>query len=279
MPIREQALCLTVAMYITAVLYRLGKYARMNTGQKGDILALMPLDEPPDFYPELQPETIRAFTLEGLDEVTASESAFEDIVCEMVTAMDGQSNTFAKFTKVLTINPDDENNARFLLRNWVYEFNQNRATYNVFARTLETNFEALKVDNAPEYDCPCEPVVPEYPMLIAINPVDSKDSVPTALDAILTEVDRGTGLWRFEQPTIEPTKGRYIIQFKDQYDRCIDIQPSGGATPTQGVHEHWGVDCDDIVFQTVGDFAGGTKEIGFDYGDAVDTYYLITLVP
>lgn len=276
---RTTALCLMVARYILATLWRYGKPMNMSAATKADLLLLMDIDAPPDFYPQLVKGNIDTVTLTQIARIAGTgTTAFENVLCAMILGLKAESNTFARFKISLTLGdvsiyPDAETH-------WLTEIivagNQERENYNTFARELEKAYDEI-VDGL-VYECPCEVIEPDDCAL----PLDLifKDGRGTLVELV------GVDLYHF---TGDPSTGPpYIggVYLKDANNQCFELAiPPPGMTglPIGWVQQfteyHYVIGCCGTAdHEGVGGWENGYfTEAYWDAGDTtpVDTYYII----
>lgn len=272
---RQKALCITAERYIKSVLLNV----------------LVDMSAPAALIDWLLPQFPQTVPLELADLVIVYPSAFSGLeiffdaiagtldmtalTCAMVEGLSGdKNNTFVNFRDCFN---------DFVPTTLMGEFvdllkatNGVRSNYKAFNTALnKANDEDLDT-----YECPCETIFPPYPVLISVNPIGSFDPIGSAIDAVYTEIDRDLGIWRIEQNTLDPVKGRYIFQCRDEYGRCIDMQFTGNASyPTQATELYWRQECDNSYSNGAGGGHGQLKQLGQDRSTAFDTYYKVTLVP
>jgi len=239
---RNKALCLVVERYIVALLYFLGKRSNMSAQIKADILALMDLDAPPDFYPQLQMVDIEA-TLSQIGRIAyPTSTAFDEVVCAWVAGLLGKENTFENFKTSLVLLPDDsypDNETRWL-SHFVNAFCQNRANFTVFAKQLDGAYGEI-VDGL-TFECPCG--------LTECDPADL-DIIATN-DCTVTRVDDTH--WHVVQTNYTAylaDKRQFHLAIRDSAWRCFNVVSQTQATA--GYNQY---DCDGTNFTGVGGGGG-----------------------
>lgn len=283
---RKTALCLTVARYILATLWRYGKSMNMGATTKADLLLLMDLDAPPDFYPQLLPGNNDHVTLQMVSRIAGTgTTAFENVICAMILGLTGDHNTFAEFKASLilgdvSIYPDVETH-------WLTEIivacNQQRKNYTVFARELDTTYDEI-VDGL-EYECPCEVITPTA----CTEPLELEFKNGRGLTIDLV----GTDLYHFTGDPGTESGGTYFggCYVRDALGRCLEVyEPTTGETGLpvgwtgQAVSYHFVIGCCGTSnHEGPGGFAGGAgggtyyTEFYWDCGNTtgVDTYYKV----
>jgi hypothetical protein len=220
---RATALCLTVSRYVLSVLYFLGKRSNFSTQTKSDILALMDLDAPPDFYPQLVMGNIDSVTLQQISRIAGTDtSAFENVVCAMVAGLTDKQNTFDYFKNSLVdvgadSYPDVETH---WLTEFIVAFNGKRQNFNVFAKELDSSYD--EIAEGLEYECPCVPEIPPCDDDLVMVPVN---------DCTVTFVSGHT--WHVQQTnligTIDGHPNARYAAIKDQFGRCFKIASASQA--------------------------------------------------
>lgn len=271
---RVMVLCFVIEQYITMLIYK-------SIQQMG-----LPMPDPSLIFPILAsaPPALQnivvvypvPFSLLALAEALLDlGGGIDTLVCEMREGLTNKLNTYDVFKQSLLVGtePDEVLSA---LRNMVFLSNQFRANWENFNAALEQGMDMEMGD----YECPCPEVALPYPVLVGIENIGTFDPITSFASQVFTEIDRANGVWRLQQDTLDPVKERYILQFEDQWQRCINVTLNPPGYATQSNELWWEQLCNSTFGNGTGGGAGHELlQLGIDRSTPFDTYYKIELVP
>jgi len=152
---RNTALCLGMGRWLIACLYNQA-HRFNNPPSYPKVLALMALSAPPDFVNEIIYANA-GLSLAKFREMIDDDTAFDDALCMLQTALIGKPNSFVEFKEAIKslvdLLPDDAPEPLVNMIMVAYAYSQNRINYAVFSRAIEQAFDDIK--NGDTYECPC----------------------------------------------------------------------------------------------------------------------------
>lgn len=192
---RIDVLCYVVNYYVVMVLMAAADTAGIPVN-----LFLSGLADIPLALYKLKAQTTTVQALVAIITDAFGENLFvNQIICEMLSVLQGQMNSFAAFAK--SVEPsEDVNPLVSALRNMVYRANQNKDNFTLFNTALE---QAMKMDIS-SFTCPCGEGAPPAAS-------DCGDISLVPLTGNTTQIAYlGNCVWSFTQTSVNENGRRYF---------------------------------------------------------------------